>query len=102
MVSALEVVGETSLIFRWTLRADTKWAKRGHLVAWDLVSIANVEIERLVSSRSVSTGVADDVLSSAVGLQLFRAAIDNDGFKLMPGLAGRPCLSATCQQRRFC
>ena len=89
VVSALEVVGETSLIFRWTLRADTKWAKRGHVVAWDQVSMANGEIGRLVSSRSVSKLVADDVLSSAVRLQLFRAAIDNDGFKLMPELAKR-------------
>lgn len=89
VVSALEAVGETSLIFRWSLGADTKWAKRGHMVAWDQVTIANGDGHRLVPTRNVSSRVADDVLSSAVRLQLFRAAIDNDGFKLMPELAKR-------------
>lgn len=89
VVSALEAVGETSLIFRWFLRANTKWAKRGHLVAWDQVSIANGDSDRPVPTRNVSARAADDVLRSAVRLQLFRAAIDNDGFKLMPELAKR-------------
>ncbi len=90
--------GEVHLSVRWTTLAATAWAPKGHLVAWDQVALRAAPRSRgaaasPAASRSrVSAGTAreiDRVLAAPVALTLWRAAADNDGFKLMPELAQR-------------
>jgi beta-galactosidase len=85
-----EIPGETAdvaLTTRWTTRHDAWFAPAGHLVAWDQV---------LLRKRTTAAphprhtgGNVSDMLSSTPRLNLWRAAIDNDGFKLLPELAKR-------------
>jgi beta-galactosidase len=91
-------VADAHLTVRWAQRRATAWAPRGHLVAWDQVTL------RAPADRSTpvitgpnpkfGAGVASGATFSPnfglVGagpqLSLFRAPVDNDGFKLMPEL----------------
>lgn len=80
------------LSVRWSLRAPQPWAPIGHVVSWDQVQI---RVARRTSSPK-PTGRADapltpveKLLIQPVALNLWRAATDNDGFKLMPELALR-------------
>lgn len=77
-------VGTEILRFEWRTRTDRWFAPRGHLVAWDEVV--------LIEPSAVSTRRADGRAPEGLvepRLQLWRAPIDNDGFKLMPDLANR-------------
>jgi beta-galactosidase len=76
--------GESSLIVRWETRRRTWWAAAGHLVAWD-------QIDFTLGHREPASvgGPVDAVLTGEPRLNLWRAATDNDGFKLMPDLAVR-------------
>ncbi len=84
---------DVCLTVRWTSRDTTWWAPAGHLVSWDQMTLA----ERVASPNgsapeSEATGStlpADSVSLPQPRLNLFRAATDNDGFKLMPDLAVR-------------
>ena len=76
--------GDVLLTLRWETRRDSWYAAAGHVVAWD-------QIEPRKSGRArhkddVSTG---PIPASEPVLNLWRAAVDNDGFKLMPDLAQR-------------
>ena len=68
-----------------TLRRETAWAPAGHVVAWDQVVLQKP------TSRS-ALRPSDSVRRSAPPIEIdprvtiWRAAIDNDGFKLMPHL----------------
>lgn len=83
---------EVHLTVRWRQRRDTWFARAGHLVAWDQVLLRS---RRRPPTRTRSTthdGVAVDVaplLTRPVELSLWRAATDNDGFKLLPELSER-------------
>jgi beta-galactosidase len=84
----LPVQGAGLLTVRWTTIADRWWAPAGHVVAWDQVAIGRGTAP---PSRWVqpSGRPALDVLVDRPRPNLWRAPIDNDGFKLMPELAER-------------
>jgi beta-galactosidase len=74
----------------FTLRRDTWYARAGHLVAWDQVELRAARPVRAGRFRPNHDPTAiDEVLVSPVELCIFRAPIDNDGFKLMPDLSRR-------------
>ena len=70
--------------FEWRTRADDWFAAAGHLVAWDEVVLTDVSGG---STRPATGRAPGDLVEPR--LQLWRAPIDNDGFKLMPDLARR-------------
>ncbi len=80
---------EVQLTIRWHSRRAAWWAPKDHLVAWDQVELrAAVRPVRPRAYRSAATLASeiDDLLVLPVELALWRAATDNDGFKLMPDL----------------
>ncbi|HAP78390.1 MAG TPA: hypothetical protein DCR14_20195, partial [Acidimicrobiaceae bacterium] len=76
------------LTVRWTLRRATAWAPTGHLVAIDQVALRSAARGSRPPERG-SDAAIDDLLVEPVQPWLFRAPVDNDGFKLMPELAER-------------
>ena len=77
-----------SVCFR--LKKDTWYAQAGHLVAWDQVTVRvakPAKVGRFVPNHLASP--IDELLVSPVELCIFRAPVDNDGFKLMPELSKR-------------
>jgi beta-galactosidase len=82
---------DAQLTVRFVSRRTTAWAPVGHLVAWDQVELKAPARRR----RPPSAAPADlaqpvaEALVSPVELCLFRAPVDNDGFKLMPELSRR-------------
>ena len=79
--------GDARLSVRFATRADSWFAPAGHLVAWDQVVIRS---RRRARSNPIGAGHRlDAALVSEPALNLWRAATDNDGFKLMPELAQR-------------
>ena len=79
------------LTVRWTQLTATPWAPAGHLVAWDQISLREAKAPAFGKLRRGGPELApvEELLLSPVRLNLWRAAIDNDGFKLMPELAKR-------------
>ncbi len=71
--------GDVHLTIRCITKKETLWAPAGHVVAWDQVQLRTARPRR-----------AKDALAPAVTVEphitLWRAAVDNDGFKLMPHL----------------
>ncbi|MEA3184501.1 MAG: beta-galactosidase, partial [Ilumatobacteraceae bacterium] len=67
------------------------YAPAGHLVAWDQVELRRARPARRQRSvrGATPTAAIDDLVTMPVELTLWRAATDNDGFKLMPELAQR-------------
>jgi beta-galactosidase len=83
--------GECLLTFRWKQAADTAWAKAGHLVAWDQLVLrparpARVPAGPVADAAAVARTPVGELLGGLPRLQLWRAPVDNDGFKLMPEL----------------
>ena len=76
---------DVRLTVRWSTVRDEWWAPAGHLVAWDQVTLG----EGWRPGRAADGGTPDTALTEAVRPNLWRAATDNDGFKLMPELAQR-------------
>jgi beta-galactosidase len=81
---------------RWAQRRAAPWAPKGHLVAWDQLTLR----EPAPPSRSPNPKFgANLALGASLApnygpgggpqLQLFRAPMDNDGFKLLPDLGRR-------------
>ena len=80
------------LTVRWTQLDTTPWAAAGHLVAWDQVPLRgarSVPAKFRVPRGDAALAPVEELLVSPVTLNLWRAATDNDGFKLMPELAKR-------------
>ncbi len=74
----------------FTLRRSTWYADAGHLVAWDQVTLRAAKVARARRFTPDERPAAiDELLVSPVELCIFRAPIDNDGFKLMPDLSRR-------------
>ncbi|MFN8022601.1 MAG: glycoside hydrolase family 2 TIM barrel-domain containing protein [Acidimicrobiales bacterium] len=82
--------GQVLLSVCFTLKRATWYADAGHLVAWDQ--------GELRAAKPVTPGrfrpnhdpaAIDELLASPIELCLFRAPVDNDGFKLMPELSRR-------------
>ena len=65
-----------------TLARDTSWAKKGHVVSWDQVVLRSLKPEAIP--------VWDEECAPRTQIEpvvtLWRAAVDNDGFKMMPHL----------------
>jgi beta-galactosidase len=75
-------------------RKATPWAPSGHVVAWDQLELRPVRWRRAQPGPTTATVTRAD-LPFVPGLCLWRAAVDNDGFKLMPEItfAGSKALS---------
>jgi len=80
---------EVHLSVCWTLRRATWYADAGHLVAWDQLTLRKHTASRKPRPPSGGTSAIEEVLVSPVELCIFRAPVDNDGFKLMPELSRR-------------
>ena len=66
----------------WTLAEKTAWAPRGHVVSFDQISLKS---PRKYQAPPIIGG--DSACATVVpAITLWRAATDNDGFKLMPHL----------------
>ncbi len=72
---------EAFLTVQWSLAAATAWAPKGHVVAWDQVVLSSSRPARVPVG---STKHAAPPVSPRV--TVWRAATDNDGFKMMPHL----------------
>ena len=82
--------GEAHLTVRISTRRATWFAPAGHLVAWDQVVLrTGTPARATVRRRATTSSPLDGVLSSPPELCIRRAAIDNDGYKLMPDLSER-------------
>ena len=72
---------EAFLTITWSLRAATAWAPQGHVVAWDQVALRMAKPARIAVSKKLATAVEVEPR-----VTIWRAAVDNDGFKMMPQL----------------
>ena len=80
--------GDVLLNVRWRVARATSWCAAGYLVAWDQMVLREASARAL--PRRAGDADAHEVtvlLGGAPRLNLWRAATDNDGFKLMPGLS---------------
>ncbi len=82
---------DAHLSIRWTQRAATAWAPAGHLVAWDQVRLrAPRRANRREGRAAGRAGLpVADAITGPIDPCVFRAPVDNDGFKLMPELSRR-------------
>ena len=81
---------EVHLTVRFALRKPTWFAPAGHVVAWDQFELRpSRAAKRAPVVPNDHAAPVDEVLLGPVELTLWRAATDNDGFKLMPDLAQR-------------
>ena len=81
---------EVHLTVRWHTKVDRWFAPKGHLVAWDQVELRAAQPRRVAAWRGRdNSSVLDELLVLPVELALWRAATDNDGYKLMPDLSER-------------
>ena len=72
---------EAFLSVVWTLKKPTAWAPKGHVVAWDQVALRTSRPARVPVRKSHC-----DIPAIAPRVTIWRAAVDNDGFKMMPHL----------------
>jgi beta-galactosidase len=82
--------GEAYLTIRWTTTKPSPWADVGHLVAWDQVALPSRKGRTRPGRVSRPAGEIvslAELMVSDVEPTLWRAAVDNDGFKLMPDLS---------------
>ena len=93
--------GEVHLTVRWRSRSATSWCAAGHLIAWDQVTLrsARRRTSPPVGGRRGSSGEVERLLTRPVELSIWRAATDNDGFKLLPDLRQRIGVGGTALQR---
>ena len=82
---------EVHLNIYWRLKRDEWFAPKNHCVAWDQIQLqrkprakSKSSLRGAVDHRSVSE--FERLLVSPVELFLWRAPVDNDGYKLMPEL----------------
>jgi beta-galactosidase len=74
-------VGEAFLSITWRLKKATAWAAKGHVVAWDQVTLKSTRPARApISAKAVQPAAISPRVT------IWRAAVDNDGFKMMPHL----------------
>jgi beta-galactosidase len=82
--------GQVLLSVCFTLKRDTWYAGAGHLVAADQVELRAAKPVKPPRFRPNHDAAAiDELLVSPIELCIFRAPVDNDGFKLMPDLSRR-------------
>jgi beta-galactosidase len=93
-----EKSGERLITFRFFLRGDTEWAPAGHEVAWEQIELpsraarAHDRFARRAPDVDADGVLRElgDVIVDGPRLQLWRAATDNDGLRLMPQRAAGP------------
>ncbi len=74
----------------FTMKRASWFADARHLVAWDQVLLRPAKTAKPGRFRpTVGEAAIDEVLVSPIELCIFRAPVDNDGFKLMPDLSRR-------------
>ncbi|HEY3184847.1 MAG TPA: glycoside hydrolase family 2 TIM barrel-domain containing protein, partial [Gaiellaceae bacterium] len=78
--------------FRFFLRADTEWAPAGHEAAWQQLELRAPPRASRARGRAAKDGLSAfaDLILDGPRLQLWRAATDNDGLRLMPERAAGP------------
>jgi beta-galactosidase len=93
--------GQVDFSVRWSLRGSTPWAPASHVVAWDQVRLraARGRRVRIRGRRDAALTDVERLLALPVSLNLWRAATDNDGFKLLPDLAARVGANASALTR---
>ncbi|MFM7263920.1 MAG: beta-galactosidase domain 4-containing protein, partial [Acidimicrobiales bacterium] len=80
---------DARILVRWTARADEPWCAAGHLVSWDQVVLheaAPTKQARAVAARGAVPHA--EVAAVEPRATIWRAAVDNDGFKIMPRMPG--------------
>ncbi len=97
--------GEAFLTVRWFSAAPTWFAEAGHLVAWDQMRLSSAPDQPRQPAdasdemwKNPTELFGDGVVSEAT-LQLWRAATDNDGFKLMLADEADSALGSEALQR---
>jgi beta-galactosidase len=72
----------------WSTRTDAAWAPAGHVAAWDQLALRAAPRGRGSAAAPATTSPAKrpTAMVAAIDptLSVWRSAIDNDGFKLMP------------------
>ncbi|CAB4362861.1 MAG: DUF4981 domain-containing protein [Actinobacteria bacterium] len=81
--------GEVHLTVCWLTRHDLRWAPKGHLVGWDQVELRAAPRRAMQPPLVGAAQGVERLLGTPPALTLWRAPVDNDGFKLMPELAER-------------
>jgi beta-galactosidase len=74
--------GDIRINITWKTKRAEPWCDRGHVVAWDQLAVKSARAKRIQTSQKTS-----EPLNIEPQVSLFRASIDNDGFKLLPNLA---------------
>jgi beta-galactosidase len=88
---------EVHLSIFWKLKRKTWFGAKSHLVAWDQIELkkkpsrAKIKAQVKVNSQhttlqSSTRSEFEELLVAPVQLCIWRAAVDNDGYKLMPEL----------------
>jgi len=85
---ALPTEPDAHLSVCWAQGSATDWAPKGHLVAWDQVELRAPKRVR-VKDLPTSAGGSLDLVGITPVASIFRAPIDNDGYKLMPAYGER-------------
>ncbi|MFK8022531.1 MAG: glycoside hydrolase family 2 TIM barrel-domain containing protein [Ilumatobacter sp.] len=82
---------DSYLSVRWTQKKATAWAPKGHLVAWDQIQLRPPKRKRDIPDPRPAVdeqgkGRSVDITTIEPKLSIVRAPVDNDGYKLIPGL----------------
>ena len=94
--------GNVLITVRWTQRNSTWFAPSGHVVAIDQMEVRKAAAHHTASlprRYDDRRSLVDDLLARPVELTLWRAPVDNDGFKLMPELNQRLRVAGNALQR---
>jgi len=85
---ALPTDADAHLSVCWAQGTTTDWAPKGHLVAWDQVAL---RAPKRISAKNLpaSSGGTVDLTTISPVASIFRAPVDNDGYKLMPAYGER-------------
>ena len=90
--TAVPSTGDVRLSVRWFHKSDKPCAPAGHLVAWDqlVLRTANKKPTKVPTPKRGAANVAigDEIASIDPQVTIWRAAVDNDGFKNMPYIRG--------------
>jgi beta-galactosidase len=74
--------GDIRVNIFWAAKRAESWCDRGHVVAWDQLAVKPSRVKKIPTSQK-----RYETLDIDPQISLFRASIDNDGFKLLPNLA---------------
>ena len=88
--ASVPTTGDVRLTLRWFLRRDEPWAAAGHLVAWDQVVLRqrSPKVKKPIGAKSTKVTPSAWVDGIEPTVTIWRAAVDNDGFKNMPEIVG--------------